>query len=124
MNEYNYEMVIYYEKDSLVGVMYDNKKNVICKSGDISFWLKHYNNILSVLDDYNSLYIYFNPLLNEYKGLIINYKHDYYNKYNPVQIKEVNGNNLKNCLDKLELKIGLEFVKILTRNKNKKYLKK
>ena len=126
MNEYIYQMVIYYEKDILVGVIYDHDNNVICKSNDISFWLKKYYNILNVLDDYNKLYIYFNPLINEYKSLIIRLEHDnyYYNKFEQVQIREVNGNSLKNCLERLNQKISLELLRDITRKKRNRYLKK
>ena len=122
----DYQMVIYYENDVLVGVIYDNEGNVICSSDNISFWLKKYYNILNTLDEFNILYIYFNPLINEYKSLIIRHKQDNYynNKFEQVQIREVNGNSLKSCLEGLNQKIGLEYVKILTKKKNEKYLKK
>ena len=105
MNEYNYEMVIYFEKDILVGVMYDNKKNVICKSDDIGFWLRKYHNILDTLKDSSILYINFSPISRKYKGMIIRHYKNFYNEYKRELIKEADGVSFKNCLGLLDQNI-------------------
>lgn len=124
MNENNYQMVIYYENDILVGVIYDNEKNIICKSNDISFWLRKYHNILNTIKDSSVLYINFSPILKRYKGLILKKNFGFYNEYKNVLIKEVDGISLQNCLDKLNQNIGLEILRIISKKKYERCLKK
>ncbi len=114
----NYQLVIYYENDILVGLIYDNEGNFICKSDDISFWLRKYNNILNIIKDNNMLCINFNPILKRYQSFIIKNNYGFYNESENENLKKVEGFSLQNCLDKLSQDIGLEFIRIINKKKN------
>ena len=120
----NYQLVIYYENDILVGVIYDNEGSFVCKSNNISFWFRRFRNILNIIKDSKVLYINFNPTLKRYQSFIIKNSHGFYNEGENEVLKKVEESSLPSCLDKLNQNIGLEFIRIINKKKNYRYLKK
>ena len=117
----NYQLVIYRKNNNLVGMIYENEDNIICQSKDISFWLKKYYNVINYIQDDYVLYVYFNPLLDKYKTIIIKRNYGFYNEYRNELIKEVDGINLDDCLNRLNINLGLEIVRKITKKKNDIY---
>ena len=120
----NYQLVIYRKNNNLVGKMYENEDNIVCQSNDVSFWLNKYYNVIQYIQDDNILCVYFSPLINKYKAMIIKRNYGFYNKYRNELIKEIDGLNLDDCLYRLNISLGLENVRKLTKKKNDRYYKR